>query len=155
MADLKSVTLTWDDEDRPVVTVTYADADRDGSGMRADPDEWLNRLAAQASDNGVRFLSEMLRINDEREAVSLAGLAEDIGVEKRVVDGWNRNLGRSVKAVVRDNGFLRPDAEDGTAQLFDYIWDQPNNQWLYVIPKPFRGTLSRALGERSGNVVAG
>jgi hypothetical protein len=147
MADLKQVTVNWDDQDRPVITVTYA-SESDGMGVVADPDVWLVELARRVSDNGARFLKEMLDANEAHEHVSFPDLAVQAGVQKKEVDGWNRNLGRSVKAVVRDIGFLRTDAEDGTQQLFDYSWDQPNNQWLYVIPTRYRATLKQALANR-------
>jgi hypothetical protein len=148
MADLKQVTVNWDEQDRPVITVTYA-SDNDGSsGAVADPDEWLTELANRVKDNGVRFLTQMLEANEAREFISIADLAKEAGVEKKVVDGWNRNLGRSVKAVVRDLGFLRTEAEDGTQQVFDYSWDQPNNQWLYIIPTRYRAPLKNALENR-------
>jgi hypothetical protein len=147
MADLKQVTVNWDEQDRPVITVTYA-AEDDGSGMQADTDAWLTELANRVSDNGARFLTEMLKANEAREYISIADLAKEAGEEKKVVDGWNRNLGRSVKAVVRDLGFLRTDADDGTQQLFDYKWDEPNNQWLYVVPTRYRATLKQALADR-------
>src|SRR4051794_38104459 len=108
MADLKQVTVNWDEQDRPVITVTYASTD-EGSNVVADTDEWLTELANRVKDNGVRFLTQMLEANEEREYISIPDLAERAGVEKKVVDGWNRNLGRSVKAVVRDLGFLRTD----------------------------------------------
>ena len=148
MADLKQVTVNWDEQDRPVITVTYASEHDGGSGAVADPEEWLTELANRVSDNGARFLTEMLKSNADDEHVSFPALAEQAGVEKKVVDGWNRNLGRSVKAVVRDLGFLRIEAEDGTQQLFDYSWDQPNNQWLYIIPTRYRAPLKQALENR-------
>ena len=77
----------------------------------------------------------------------VAELANELGVDRKDVDGWNRNLGRSIKAVVRELGFLRSDKEDGTAQLFDFEWDEANNQWLYVVPARFRGSLVKALAE--------
>lgn len=152
MADLKTVTVTWDDEDRPVITVTYAEEEprsSGGSGMRADADEWLTALADRVSDNGAQFLEAMLEANERHGFISLADLAREIEVEKKVVDGWNRNLGRSVKTVVRDLGFLRTDAEDGTAQLFDFKWDDPNNLWLYAVPTKYRATLKQALTHES------
>jgi hypothetical protein len=148
MADLKQVTVNWDEQDRPVITVTYASDHDASSGAVADSGEWLTELANRVSDNGARFLTEMLKANENDEHVSFPALAEQAGVEKKVVDGWNRNLGRSVKAVVRDLGFLRTEAEDGTQQIFDYSWDQPNNQWLYVIPSRYRAPLKQALENR-------
>jgi hypothetical protein len=147
MADLKTVVVNWDEQDRPVITVTYAGED-DGSGMQADAEEWLTALADRVSDNGAQFLTEMLRVNDATGYISLADLAADAGVDKKVVEGWNRNLGRSVKAVVRELGFLRTDADDGTQQLFDYKWDEPNNQWLYAVPSKYRAVLNQALANR-------
>jgi hypothetical protein len=148
MADLKQVTVNWDEQDRPVITVTYASDDESGSSIVADPEEWLTELASRVSDNGARFLTEMLKANEDNEHVSFPELAKRVGVEKKVVDGWNRNLGRSIKAVVREVGFLRTDAEDGTQQIFDYSWDQPNNQWLYIIPTRYRAPLKQALESR-------
>jgi hypothetical protein len=116
--------------------------------MEADPDEWLSALADRVSDNGAQFLTEMLKANEAHESISLADLASEAGVDKKVVDGWNRNLGRSVKAVVRDLGFLRTDQDDGTQQIFDTKWDQPKNQWLYAIPSKYRATLKQALANR-------
>lgn len=147
MADLKQVTVNWDEQDRPVITVTYA-SESDASGVVADPEEWLTELANRVSDNGARFLTEMLKANEADKHVSFPALAQQAGVEKKVVDGWNRNLGRSVKAVVRDLGFLRTEADDGTQQIFDYSWDQPNNQWLYIIPTRYRAPLKQALENR-------
>lgn len=148
MSDLQKILIDWDDENRPVISVLYAsDADHGGSGMQADPEDWLTALADRVSENGARFLTEMIRLNEERDFVSLATFADEVGEDRKVVDGWNRNLGRSVKAVVREHGFLRTDADDGTQQLFDYKWDQPNNQWLYVIPAKYRATLKRALAD--------
>ncbi|WP_354699926.1 hypothetical protein DSM112329_00186 [Paraconexibacter sp. AEG42_29] len=146
MPDLRKVTVDWDDENRPVITVTYADGET--AGTETDVDVWLTALAAQVSDNGAQYLTEMLKANDAREHISIQDLATEIGIEKKVVDGWNRNLGRSVKKVVREVGFLRADAEDGTAQLFDFVWDDPNNQWLYAVPARFRETLKTGLENR-------
>jgi hypothetical protein len=148
MSDLSKIVIDWDDDNRPTITVLYSsDGEHGGSGMQADPEEWLTALADRVSENGARFLTEMIRKNEERDFISLADFAQEIGEDKKVVDGWNRNLGRSVKAVVREYGFLRTDADDGTQQLFDYKWDQPKNQWLYVIPAKYRGTLKQALTE--------
>jgi hypothetical protein len=147
MADLKTVTVNWDEQDRPVIVVSYG-ADGAKGGMQADADGWLAMLAERVSDNGAQFLAEMLKANEAREFISLVDLATEAGVDKKVVDGWNRNLGRSVKAVVRDLGFLRTDQDDGTQQIFDMKWDQPHNQWLYAIPSKYRATLKQALANR-------
>jgi hypothetical protein len=148
MGDLQKIVIDWDDENRPTITVLYtSDGERSGTGMQAAPDEWLPALADRVSENGARFLAEMIRLNEAHDYISFADYAEKIGEDKKVVEGWNRNLGRSVKAVVREYGFLRTDADDGTAQLFDYKWDAPNNQWLYVIPSKYRSTLKQALAE--------
>ncbi len=130
-----------------MIDITYAD----GAGtttMMADPEQWLTTLADNVSENGTQFLLEMLTANAERELVSFDELAQQAGVDRRVVDGWNRNLGRTVKRVVREVGFLRPEADDGTQQLLEPTWDQPNNQWRYTIPARYRGTLKQVLTAR-------
>ena len=148
MSDLETVTVTWDENDRPVVTATYGSVDGDSGGIKADADEWLAALAARLTDKSAEFLSALIRVNEEREFVSFDDLAADAGVERKAIDGWNRNLGRSVKAVVRELGFLRTEQDDGTQQLFDYEWDDPNNVWKYRVPTKYRATLKQALAAR-------
>ena len=148
MSDLKTVTVTWDENDRPVLTVTYGGADGDGGGIKADPDEWLAALTARLTDKSAEFLAALIKVNEAREFVSFDDLAAEAGVERKAIDGWNRNLGRSVKAVVRELGFLRTDQDDGTQQLFDYEWDDPNNVWKYAVPTKYRATLKEALAAR-------
>lgn len=147
MASIDTVALEWDDENRPCITVRYKDiAGAEVSEVQAD--EWLVALAERLTDKSAKFLHTLIDLNEAREFVSLAELAVELQVDKKEADGWNRNLGRSIKAVVRDNGFLRPEHEDGTAQLFDYQWDQPNNLWRYAVPVKFRPVLVAALDER-------
>ena len=146
MANLSSVSITWDDEDRPVITVQYmqsGDGDTDAS-----QDEWLTALAERLTDKSAMYLRALLDVNGSKGHVSLADLANHLDVDKKEVDGWNRNLGRSIKAVVRDSGFLRPDEEDGTAQLFEVEWDKANDVWIYAVPERYRATLIKALDER-------
>jgi len=146
MAGLSSVSITWDDEDRPVITVQYkepGDGDSDAS-----PDEWLAALAERLTDKSATYLRALLDVNASQGHVSLADLATHLRVDKKEVDGWNRNLGRSIKAVVREFGFLRPDEEDGTAQLFEIEWDTTNELWVYAVPEKYRATLIKALDER-------
>jgi hypothetical protein len=145
MGNLNTVAIKWDEQDRPLITITYRDGETPST--QANVDEALTELADRLQDKSARFLRELIRLNEAKGAVSLAELADELGddVAKKDVDGWNRNLGRSIKAVVREFGFLRSDAEDGTAQLFDFEWDESNHQWLYVVPTRFRGPLTRAL----------
>lgn len=113
-----------------------------------DADERLTALADRVADKSAKYLRALIELNAKNDRVSLADLATHLGVEKREVDGWNRNLGRSVKAVVRDHGFLRPEHEDGTAQVFDFHWDNDANLWRYTVPEKFRSILTKALDER-------
>src|SRR5829696_1866124 len=145
MASINTVSISWDDRDRPLITVQYRDAD--ATAAEVTPDTWLATLADRLPDKSAKYLRTLLDLNELREHVSLGELAAELGVEKKEVDGWNRNLGRSIKAVVRDHGFLRPEQEDGTAQVFDLEWDQPNNQWQYEVAARFRPVLIRALDE--------
>jgi len=147
MAAISSVSITWDDRDRPLITVQYKDA-VPSAATEAEPALWLTTFAERLPDKSARYLRTLLARNEASERVSLGELAATLGVEKKEVDGWNRNLGRSIKAVVRDHGFLRPEQEDGTAQLFDLEWDQAGNLWRYEVPARFRGALIRALDER-------
>jgi len=148
MSDLKTVSVTWDQNDRPVLTVTYGDDANDGGGIKADAEEWLTALAARLTDKSAEFLGALIEVNEAREFVSFDDLASEAGVERKTIDGWNRNLGRSVKAVVRELGFLRTEQDDGTQQLFDYEWDDPNNAWKYAVPSKYRATLKQALADR-------
>jgi hypothetical protein len=146
MADLQSVSITWDEKDRPVVTVQY-----EGTGdvdSESSPQEWLEVLADRLTDKSAKYLRGLIEMNISRGHVSFVDLAAHLNVDKKEVDGWNRNLGRSVKAVVREHGFLRPDEEDGTAQIFDLEWNNPQNMWLYAVPEKFRPALVDALDER-------
>jgi hypothetical protein len=146
MAPIKTVSVTWDDEDRPVITVTYGDGA--ATETQPDPSEWLTALAERLPDKSARYLRKLMEVNETNGEISLAELATHLQVDKKDVDGWNRNLGRSIKAVVRDLGFLRPEQEDGTAQLFDFVWKNDANMWLYGVPERFRATLTEALDAR-------
>jgi hypothetical protein len=94
------------------------------------------------------FLAALINANEAQEFVSFDDLAAEARVERKAIDGWNRNLGRSVKAVVRELGFLCTEQDDGTQQLFDYELDDPNNVWKYVVPTTYRATLKEALAAR-------
>lgn len=146
MSTISSVSVTWDDRDRPVIRVEYKDVDGAAKGVPSE--QWLVALAERLPDKSAKYLRTLLDLNEAREFVSLADLASELGVEKKEADGWNRNLGRSTKAVVRDLGFLRPEHEDGTGQVFDLQWDDANNQWLYAVPAKFRPSLIAALDKR-------
>jgi alpha-glucosidase (family GH31 glycosyl hydrolase) len=143
VSSISSVSITWDDQDRPEIKVEYAE--KNGSAPSAAPEQWLTVLAERLPDKSAKYLRKLLELNEAKEFVSLGELAAELGVEKKEVDGWNRNLGRSIKAVVRDRGFLRPELEDGTAQVFDLQWDEPNNRWLYTVPAKFRARLIENL----------
>jgi hypothetical protein len=146
MADLDRITLTWDEHDRPVIEVTYAS---DGAGsIETDPTEWLTAFGQNLTDNSARNLRNLVDLNEQRGFVSLTDLAAELEIDKKEADSWNRNLGRSIKKMVREQGFLRLDADDGTAQLFDYKWDNPNNQWTYEVPSRFRAALVEAIDGR-------
>jgi hypothetical protein len=144
MTALSSVSITWDDQDRPLITVEYKQPDGDGKA-EVTPDEWLAALADRLADKSATYLRTLIELNEEQEHVSLQQLAERLGVEKKEADGWNRNLGRSIKAVVRDYGFLRPDQEDGTAQLFEIPWRKEEETWTYAVPRRYRQALLTAL----------
>jgi hypothetical protein len=146
MTTLSTISITWDDLDRPLITVKYKDTD--GGAPEIQSEDWLSALAERLTDKSAKYLRKLLDLNEAREFVSLADLASELGVEKKEADGWNRNLGRSIKAVVRDYGFLRPEHEDGTAQVFDFQWDEPNNQWRYAVPAKSRTILIEALDKR-------
>jgi len=146
MTSLNTVSITWDDQDRPVITVSYGQGD--GLSPELSVDEWLQALAERLPDKSAGYLRALIDLNETRGHVSLAGLAIHLGAEKKDVDGWNRNLGRSIKAVVRDYGFIRPEYEDGTAQLFDHEWKNDANLWLYAVPEKFRPILRQALDAR-------
>jgi hypothetical protein len=151
MGNLSSIQITWDEEDRPVISVNYADngAIPEGSTTaESQPEHWLEAFAERLTDKSAMYLRRLIEINEADGFVSLAHLAHELGVDKKETNGWNRNLGRSIKATVREYGFLRSDQEDGTAQLFDFEWDQPNNRWLYSVPEKFRTTLVNGLDAR-------
>ena len=145
MPALDQIKIEWDDEDRPLITVKYAD-DRDDS-VDADPEEFLEDFTNRLGDDSAKFLQALLTANGADGPVALADLATRVGVDKKKIDAWNRALGRSLKAVVREYGFLRKDHDDGTSQLFDFVWDNDGNQWLYAIPKDFRPILERLLSQ--------
>jgi len=147
MASIDTVSLEWDDENRPCIKVIYKDTDG-ASASEVQADEWLVALAERLTDKSAKYLRTLIDLNEAREFVSLVELAAELKAEKKEAEGWNRNLGRSIKAVVRDYGFLRPEHEDGTAQIFDYQWDQPNNQWRYAVPAKFRPVLIETLDKR-------
>lgn len=144
---LRRIRITFDENDRPVIDVDYGDrTSADDGAARADPDEFLKALVANLTDRSAGFLTALIEAN-ESGFVTLAELAVRMNVEKREVDGWNRNFGRSVKKTVREYGFLRSDAEDGTAQLFDWQWDQNDNAWRYRVPDKYRPILLAALSD--------
>jgi hypothetical protein len=147
MSTLQDISISWDEQDRPLISIRYQEGPEGSTQERVEPDEWLATFADRLGDESAANLRAMIEINADSGAIALADLAVRLDVDKRKIDGWNRNLGRSVKAHVRDYGFLRKDHEDGTAQLFDYDWDQPNNRWLYSVPKEFRDALLSALAE--------
>src|SRR4051812_38540984 len=128
MANLSTLTITWDDQDRPVITVQY-EQNEDGAS-EATPDEWLGALVERLADKSANYLRALIDVNASQGSISLVDLASHLGVEKKEVDGWNRNLGRSIKAVVRDYGFLRREEGGGTAPLFDFEWHKGGNVWL-------------------------
>ena len=158
---LSKVTITWDDQNRPEIAIDYqatetqseaetettiaADAE-DAEASRADAKEWLAALAERVSDKSARLLSTLVTMNADDRYVSLGALATQLNVERAEVDGWNRNLGRSINAVTRDHGHLRPETDDGTAQLFD--WKQSDDGWVYLVPAEFRQALKDALDGR-------
>jgi hypothetical protein len=144
MTELSTISITWDEQDRPLITVEYA---QDGADGKADvtPEEWLKALADRLTDKSATYLRALIEFNEDAEHVSLQQLADRLGVDRKEVDGWNRNLGRSIKAVVRDHGFLRPDEEDGTAQLFEIPWRKEEEIWTYAVPRRFREALLVAL----------
>jgi hypothetical protein len=146
VASLNTITITWDDQDRPEIKVEYSDSQH--LEAEATPDEWLPALAQALGDKSANHLRALIQLNATQGAVALVELAADLGVDKNDVDGWNRNLGRTIKRIVRDYGFLRPENEDGTAQLFDFEWDKAGNAWRYVVPEKFRPTLVEALDQR-------
>lgn len=147
MAALHTLSLTWDEKDRPVITVQYT-ADEQEPSASVEPDEWLEALVERLTDESADKLRALIDANNASGAVALGDLATRLGVDKKKIDGWNRNLGRSIKAVVRDYGFLRKENEDGTAQVFDFEWDQPGNRWLYTVPERFRAPLIAHLDKR-------
>jgi hypothetical protein len=148
MPSLETLQITWDDHDRPVITVKYSStSDGDDVGV-VDADEFLRALVDRITDESASNLRALIEANNDKGPVALGDLAHELGVDKKKIDGWNRNFGRSAKAVVRDLGFLRPDEEDGTQQLFDFKWDAPGNRWLYVVPEKYRESLLRFLDER-------
>jgi hypothetical protein len=144
---LRRIRITFDENDRPVIDVDYEDGggSTDDGATTADPEEFLPALVANLTDRSASFLTALIEANESDGFVTLAELAVRMNVEKREVDGWNRNFGRSVKKVVREYGFLRSDSEDGTAQLFDWKWDQTDNAWRYRIPDKYRPILVAAL----------
>lgn len=145
MGSLNTVKITWDDQDRPEITVTYGG---EVTEEVADASTWLSIFAARLSDKSERCLRKLIEVNEDSGATSLASLADALGIEKKEVEGWNRNLGRVIKPVVREHGFLRPEQEDGTAQVFDFEWDENANQWRYLVPSKFRKVLLEELGQR-------
>lgn len=146
MPALDEIRIEWDDKDRPLITVKYAE-ERDDS-VDADPAEFLENFTSRLGDDSAKFLQALLAANNADGPIALGDLAAEIGVEKKKIEAWNRALGRSLKAVVREYGFLRKDHDDGTAQLFDYVWDNDGNQWLYAVPKDLRSILEGLLSQR-------
>jgi hypothetical protein len=146
MGSLSTITITWDDQDRPEIKVQYSESEHPES--ETSPDEWLPALADALGDKSANHLSALTELNATQGPVTLVELAAHLSVEKNDVDGWNRNLGRTIKRIVRDHGFLRPENEDGTAQLFDLEWDKTENAWRYVVPEKFRPILVEALNQR-------
>jgi hypothetical protein len=146
---LRRIRITFNEHDRPVIDVDYGEGGggADDGAATADPEEFLQALVANLTDRSAGFLTALIEANESDGFVTLAELAVRMKVEKREVDGWNRNFGRSVKKTVREYGFLRSDAEDGTAQLFDWQWDQDDNAWRYRIPDKYRPILLAALND--------
>jgi hypothetical protein len=145
MGPLSTIKITWDDQDRPEITVEYSDSEIPES--EASLEEWLPALAHALGDKSAKYLRALIEVNTTQGPVTLIEFAAHLGVEKSEVDGWNRNLGRTIKRIVREHGFLRPDNEDGTAQLFDFDWDKAGETWRYSVPQKFRSTLVEALDE--------
>lgn len=143
VASLNTVSVTWDEQDRPVITVQYADGAAGAAAI--DTDAWLRTFADRLPDKSAKYLSALIEVNETDGHVTFADLATHLGEEKKEIEGWNRNLGRSIKAVVRELGFLRSDRDDGTAQLFDIEWREEANMWAYAVPTKFRATLVTAL----------
>jgi len=105
---------------------------------------WTRAGSATAlGDKSARFLGTLVTMNASTGFVSLDELAAQLGVDRGEVDGWNRNLGRSINAVTRDHGQLRPEQTDGTAQLFDF--EQRDDVWVYEVPAEFRQALIDGL----------
>jgi hypothetical protein len=147
MPALNTITIEWDEQDRPLITVQYAD-ESDETSTEADAAEFLEVLALRLSDDSAKYLRALLSANESDGPIALADLATQVGVDKKKIEGWNRGLGKSIKTIVREHGFLRTDQEDGTAQLFDFKWDDAGNRWLYAIPNQFRVTLGKHLDQR-------
>jgi hypothetical protein len=158
-APLSKITITWDDENRPEIAVDYQQAETqaeaetetgveidDTEAPRADAGEWLKALAERLSDKSARFLSTLVTMTADDGYVSLGELATQLDVARADVDGWNRNLGRSINAVTREHGHLRPETDDGTAQVFD--WKPSDDGWVYRVPAEFRQVLKDALDGR-------
>lgn len=149
MSSIKTLTVTWDDRDRPVIAVEYETAP---GTSETDVEEWLTTFPERQSDKSAQYLRALIQLNNHTGAhVTLAALADHLGIEKGAVESWNRNMGRSVKAQVRDYGYLRDDQEDGTAQLFDIEWNDAKAQWVYAVPEAFRPPLIAALGPDIGD----
>ena len=123
---------------------TAANAETPGAtDADTDAGEWLAAFAERLGDKSARFLGTLVTMNASKGFVSLDELATELGVDRSEVDGWNRNLGRSINAVSRDYGQLRPEQTDGTAQLFDF--EQRDDVWVYEVPAEFRQALLDGL----------
>lgn len=147
MPTLNTVEITWDEQDRPLIMVRYKDEEDEERGD-VDISAWLKALVVRLTDESAEKLGALIAANEKAGPIALADLGNQLGVDKKKIDGWNRNFGRSIKAVVREHGFLRKEHEDGTAQLFDFEWDDAGNRWLYVVPEKFREPLNSYLDER-------
>ena len=152
MPGIASIEVTWDDQDRPVIAVRYAvehghiDEPEHDQPQHHHPehdqhiDEWLAAFVAR-HDQGRR---EKLQAVIELGPVTLEELAAHLELKLSEVQSWNRNLGRTVKAVVREHGKLRPEESEGTAQVFVFSKNEAG-AWLYAVAPEIRETLKTAL----------
>ena len=103
MSALNTITIAWDENDRPLITVQYAN-NRDGASTEAATDEFLRELALGISDESAGYLRALIAANESSGAIALADLAEQISVDKKSIESWYRGLGKTVKAMVRESG---------------------------------------------------
>jgi hypothetical protein len=87
MPALDRITIEWGRQDRPLITLRYAD-ERDETSTEADAPEFLRVLALRARDDSAKYLRGLLSANESSGPTALADLATQVGVDKKKIEGW-------------------------------------------------------------------